>query len=173
MANDAAAFAAAGAAPNPMDSVLDWIGFTTPGERNRIMEDALGLLADLERIKANDIKEIARNFSKHRGNQRLDFGYNRMQWLKNMVHWAQDFYRCSEVPTIDGLNCESFLAALAVVADRENIRAMAIEKSDTLSSQATPGKLVGEKKWAEWQSVMENYLSTILGSFGVPLAYVI
>lgn len=172
MADDAAA-AAIGAAPNPMDSVLEWIGFTTPGDRNRIMEEALGSLADLERIKADDIKEIARDFSKRRGNQRLDFGYNRMQRLKNVVHWAQDFYRCSEVPTIEGLDQDSFLAALAVAADRESVRATAIEMSDTLSSQAAPGKLVGEKKWVEWQSAMENYLSTIIGSFGVPLAYVI
>ena len=47
------------------------------------------------------------------------------------------------------------------------------ERADTLSREASPGKLKSEKEWVDWHAGLVNMLSIIPGSFGVLLAYVI
>ena len=44
---------------------------------------------------------------------------------------------------------------------------------DVKAKEASPGPLVSETKWNEWDPAFENYLSNIMGFNGVPLSYVI
>ena len=39
--------------------------------------------------------------------------------------------------------------------------------------EASPGNLVSEAKWHEWEPAFENYLSSAFGVDGVPLSYII
>ena len=48
-----------------------------------------------------------------------------------------------------------------------------ISAQDVKSKEASPGPLVSETKWNEWEPAFENYLSNIMGFNGVPLSYVI
>lgn len=58
-----------------------------------------------------------------------------------------------------------------------SIRAMDMEKDTKVSSELTktlhPGKIQGGKEWVQWSLSFKNYLSTMLGSSGVPLNYVV
>lgn len=58
-----------------------------------------------------------------------------------------------------------------------SIRAMDMEKDTKVSSELMktlhPGKIQGGKEWVQWSLSFKNYLSTMLGSSGVPLNYVI
>ena len=48
-----------------------------------------------------------------------------------------------------------------------------MDKSDVKAKEASPGPLVSEKKWTDWEPKFANYLSTITGMNGVPLPYII
>ena len=58
-----------------------------------------------------------------------------------------------------------------------SIRAMDMEKDTKVNSELTktlhPGKVQGGKEWVQWSLSFKNYLSTMLGSSGVPLNYVV
>ena len=44
---------------------------------------------------------------------------------------------------------------------------------DTISKAADPGKFKDERKWPDWESAFVNYLSTIPGSYHVPVSYIV
>ena len=44
---------------------------------------------------------------------------------------------------------------------------------DTISKAVDPGKFKDERKWPDWEPAFVNYLSTIPGSYHVPLLYVV
>ena len=106
-------------------------------------------------------------------NRRIIFGSRKTKKFKSLVCWIKDFQRISLTPTIDGLDEASFLAALTVASAREEVRQMMTSAQDVKAKEATPGPLVFETKWNEWEPAFENYLSNIMGFNGVPLSYVI
>ena len=44
---------------------------------------------------------------------------------------------------------------------------------DTFSKAADPGKFKDKRKWHDWEPSFVNYLSTIPGSYRVPLSYIV
>ena len=93
--------------------------------------------------------------------------------MKAIIHWAKDFCRCDLPVTIDGLNLDSFNAAIAESARRHEIRQKQMETSEIVMKEASPGNLVSEAKWNEWSVAFKNYLLSGFGVDGVPLNYVI
>ena len=165
--------AAAPLYPDPIDTILEWIGFDSAPARCSIMEESVEDYDDFKMMSESDITELSHGFSKRAAARRIVFGLRRTKRLKLVLHWAQDFYRCSEIPDIEDLDQVQFLAALTVAEERLQVRKSALEKSDQLSREASPGNLDDERKWNTWESGLINYLSTIPGSSGVPLLYVI
>ena len=47
------------------------------------------------------------------------------------------------------------------------------DQVETISKAANPGKFKNERKWRDWEPAFINYLSTIPGSYHVPLSYVV
>ena len=91
-----------------------------------------------------------------------------------MMHWVQDFYRCSKQPTIDDfVTANNFKQALSTAAQRASLRKVDTDQVDTISKVADPGKLKDERKWPEWYPAFVNYLSMIPGVYGVLLSYVV
>jgi len=90
-----------------------------------------------------------------------------------MLHWAQDFVRISHVPTITGLTEEEFLVKINTAGERADVRKVLREQSDAKPKVASPGPLVSELKWPDWEPQFTNYLSTIVGMNRIPLSYVI
>ena len=161
---------------DPMDTVLQWIGFGDEGTRERLRNKGIGTFADMRVMKEKDIRDLAESYGRRTvADGRFIFGLRRIRYLIGLVHWVQGFERVSQTPTLDtfGGDAELFRRALDVAFNRAEVRRVEKEQSDTVSKAADPGKFKDEKKWPEWEPAFVNYLSTIPGVNGVPLSYII
>ena len=158
---------------NSIHQMLHWCGFTISTQRVAIFNDSIGSFNDIKMMTPKDITAMQRDFGNRATIARINFGVRRTKKLTAMLHFVHDFYRVSENPTIVGLNNATFSTALETTLSRADVRQALIDQSDTSSKQASPGPLVNKRKWKEWETKFENYLSTIIGSNGVPLSYVI
>ena len=116
---------------------------------------------------------MAKDFAARTTANRIYFGARRTKKLSSMLHFVHDFYRVSETPSIVGMTKTDFQTALAVAATRAEVRDTLKSQSPTSAKEASPGPLINERKWKEWETKFDNYLSTLIGSNGVPLSYVI
>ena len=175
MAEAAAAAAEAGlpVVEQHLRQCLAWIGFSAL-QRNRICAESVRTLEDVQSFDEKDIKALEESFSKRTpAAQRIIFGQRRTKALKSLVHWVKDFCRVDLDPTIEGLALVSFKDVIGESARRAEIRKEEIGKQDAVLKEASPGPLVTESKWHEWEEAMENYLNSTYGVDGVPLSYVI
>ena len=155
---------------------LEWIGFGDVQHRNAIIDEGgFDRLTDFYDINETDIRNMAESFSKRSPvANRIICGMRRIKWLISMMHWTQDHQRCSEDPDLNDIaNADEFRQALLVSAQRTSLRKTDAEQVDTISKATDPGKFKDEKKWPDWEPAFVNYLSTIPGSRGVPLSYVV
>ena len=154
--------------------ILTWIGFQQAIERENIINDAFRSYDDIQALTVKDISDLNDTFGRRTAtNGRINFGIRRTKKLKSMVHWSQDFKRISYTPSIAGLTETLFLKALLTASERADVREQLVLKMDVKAKEASPGPLVSENKWTEWEPKFENYLSTVLGMNGIPLSYVI
>ena len=154
--------------------ILDWIGFSQNADRTSIIQGAFEEYTDIQSLNEKDITELSDSFSRRTAtNGRIDFGIRRTKRLKFMMHWVQDFYRVSTTPSTDGLDQVKFLAAITIAGQRSDVRKQLKDQSDEKAKVASPGPLISESKWTEWEPKFANYLSTLLGMHGIPLSYVI
>jgi hypothetical protein len=112
---------------NELEIALEWIGFANPEHWACLLLGEVGPdLSTFLRFTEKEIsslsvqKEMA---EKRTAVLRITFGLARTKFLKSMIHRAQDFNRVNATPSLDGLNRESFLAALIVAEQRARIRA--------------------------------------------------
>ena len=158
-----------------VDQCLEWIGFGIPNQQASISTEAgFNSLNDLNDIEEKDIRDMADSFQKRTIANCINFGMRRTKWHIAMMHWVQDFSRCSKQPTIDDfVTANDFKQALSIAAQRASLRMVDTDQVDTISKPADPGKLKDERKWPEWYPAFVNYLSTIPGVYSVPLSYII
>ena len=149
---------------NQLGSILNWIGFTTTTEHIVITTDVLTTYDDLLSLKQKDITEPSEAFSRRTTNNgKINLGVRRTKKLKWLVHWAQDFLRIFQWPCVDRLKEPLFLAKLTVASERAEVRRCLKQQSDVKAKESTPGPLVLENKWLNWEPKFRNYLYTILG----------
>jgi hypothetical protein len=166
--------AAAAIALTDVEQVLTWIGFPTAAQMAAMMGELGDELVEIGSLKEKDISELADSYAKRtKAAGRMAFGLQRIKRLKALIHWVQDFERVDEEPHIDRLTQETFREGLKVAAERAAIRKEERDASETISRQATPGKLKDATHWDKWLPAIENMLSLIPGVMGVPLSYVI
>ena len=100
-----------------------------------------------QRHRREDIRDMADSFQKRTIANRINFGMRRTKWLIAMMHWVQDFYRCSKQPTIDDfITATNFKQALSTAAQCASLRKVDTDQVDTISKAADPGKLKDERK---------------------------
>ena len=155
-----------------MIQILWWIGFRNAGQTTLIIDDGVDSWDNIRMLSSDDIDAMSKTFmSRTATNGRIIFGTNRTKWLKALIHWTQDFFRVSEVPTVEGLDEIGFKAALRTAESRDKIRTTL--KDNDIPVDASPGPLEREAKWKEWEEKFINFLRLHLGSSGIPLSYVI
>ena len=161
--------------PPVMDTILTWIGFDQEATRVRIREEGFDTFADLATMKEKDIRDLAESYSRRTvADGRAIFGLRRIRYMIGLIHWAQDFGRVGEEPSLEGINdAVQFRTVLDEASQRADVRKIEKDQSDTVSKAADPGKFKDERKWPEWEPAFTNYLSTIPGVNGIPLSYVI
>ena len=157
----------------PMQQILQWIGFIDPDERETLSVDFVNFEA-FGKLKEKEITDLQKDYSGRKVDEgQIRFGVYKTNLLKNTIHWIQDFVRCGETPSIEGLDEDTFLMQLAVAGDREEIRQKVHKNVDQVTKDAGPGSLESEKKWIEWEEKIVTMLGMIPGANGVPLSYVI
>ena len=57
--------------------------------------------------------------------------------------------------------------------ERAEVRRFLKEQSDAKAKEFTPGPLVSDNKWANWEPKFKNYLLTMVDMDGTPLSYII
>ena len=154
--------------------ILHWIGFRIEENRNNLIEDSLGSYGDILMLKEKDIPTMATDWgSRTQANGRMHFGARRTKLLKALTHWRMDFERVSTQPSITGLNEHTFKTALITALTRADIRKSLSDRSSSAADAASPGPLESERKWKQWEEKFVNYTSCHIGTFGIPLSYII
>jgi hypothetical protein len=107
---------------NMILQILHWIGFWTEPLRQAIVDDAFATFDDLKLLTEKDTTSMVGSFASRTIQAgRINFGLRRTKLTKALVHWIQDFYRVSEMPTIIGLNEITFKGQLERALARANI----------------------------------------------------
>ena len=157
---------------NTIAQILFWIGFTVRNQRNNIITDSFGAYGDIKMLNEKDISSMSVDWaSRTQQNGRIHFGIRRTKLLKALVHWVQDFYRISSIPSIEHMNKDKFLSELHRAIHRAEIRHNM--KDASTNDESSPGMLENERQWKQWEEKFVNHLRCQIGSNGVPLSYVI
>ncbi len=159
-----------------IQQVIFWIGFRIDEQRDNVIND-LGTYQDICMLSEKDIQSMAEEWQRRpatgRGAHRIVFGIRRTKLLKGLIHWMTDFYRVSDVPHVDGINEATFLRDIQRALHRNEIRRQMRDDTKTAADAASPGPLDSEKKWKQWEEMFTNYTHCHLGTYGIPLSYVI
>ena len=154
--------------------ILHWIGFTVETNRDNLMNESVGTLADVRSLTEKDVLAFNTDWaSRTQGNGRFHIGTRRSKMLQAFVHWVQDFQRVSGEVSIIGLNENSFKLQLHRALARSVIRKNLKDQTSSASDAASPGPLESERKWKQWEEKFINYARTHMGANGIPLSYVI
>jgi hypothetical protein len=155
---------------NELETALEWIGFANPEHYwARLLGEVSPDLSTFLRFTEKEISSVQKEMAENRtAVLRITFGLARTKFLKSMIHWAQDFNRVNATPSLDGLDRESFLAALIVAEQRARIRAQMTAICETRAKDASPGTLESKKQWNTEQALCTQ-LGILLGVNGVPL----
>ena len=161
-------------APVTMHDVLEWIGIYREPDRANVIallgDDITQFVLYSEKEITSKVKYLAEH--RNAGN-RVSFNLGTERALRNMTHWAKDFYRVGEVPTLDGQTQREFKEAIdsaGLFAQNREIRKASCESR---ADKASPGKLKDEKGWHTWEQALVTQLGILIGVAGVPLSYVI
>ena len=139
--------AAPGVEMSDIEQAFQWIGFTDA--QTRILTEDVHDTEMLVHVTEKDIDDLAANNIRRKPSERVHLGIVKMKLLKAMISWVKDFAQVSEVPTIEGLDKGTFLEALLIASERNDIRKEMSSRSDALINEASPGKLKDGKKWNE------------------------
>jgi hypothetical protein len=121
-------------------------------------------------MKEKDIFNIADDYAKLTNSQsRIIFGFYRTNELKGLMYWVQDMKRMSINPEDQDVAS----ADIQLAIENTDIRKNLFDNMDISSKAADQGKLGNQVDWYTWSCSFVNYLSTIPGSTGIPLLYVV
>ena len=159
---------------NSIRQIVYWIGFRGQLNINAIVDDAFSGFSDIRVLTEKDITSMSSGFaSRTQADGRILFGTRRTKLLKALIHWNEDFFRVSQMPSIVGLTEAIFKAQLERALVRSDIRKALQDQTSTAATAANPGPLKSEKEWKQWEEKFTNYAAAHQGVGGVPLSYVI
>ena len=167
---------AVAAALAEVHQALQWIGFGNQAHRDSICEEAgFESLEDFIGLSEKDIREMADGYEKRtQAQRRIPFGLRRIKLLIGVMHWVQDQDRCYRNASTGNIaDANEFREIIDISIQRAALQKVEDDQVDTISKAVDPGKFKDERKWPDWEPAFMNYLSTIPGSYHVPLSYVI
>ena len=166
----------AAAAQAEVHQALQWIGFGNQAHHDSICEEAgFESLEDFIRLSEKDIREMVDGYEKRTQAQGcIPFGLRCIKLLIGVMHWVQDQDRCYRNASTGNIaDANEFREVIDISIQRTALRKVEDDQVDMISKAADPGKFKDERKWPDWEPAFVNYLSTIPGSYHVPLSYVV
>ena len=104
----------------------------------------------------------------------IPFGLPRIMLFIGMMHWVQDQDRCYRNASTGNIaDGNEFREVIDIYIQHTVLCKVEDDEVDTISKAAGPGKFKDERKRPDWEPAFVNYLSTIPGSYHVPLSYVV
>ena len=167
---------AAAAALAEVHQALQWIGFGNQAHHDSICEEAgFESLKNFVELSEKDIQEMADRYKKRTQAQgRILLGLRCIKLLIGVMHWVQDQARCYRNASTGNIaDTNEFGERFDISIQQATLRKVEDDQVYKISKAADPGKFKDERKWPDWESVFVNYLSTIPGSYHVPLSYVV
>ena len=101
---------------------LHWIGFGTNSMKENLYNDLVSSFSDLFTMNFDDVDKMAKddvNWALILG--KLNFGIRRIKKLKALLHWAQEFRRILERPSIQVMTGDDFLMQLDRALERTKV----------------------------------------------------
>ena len=167
---------AAVAALAEVHQALQWIGFGNQVHHDSICEEAgFESLEDFVGLSEKDIREMADGYEKRTQVQGcIPFGLRHIKLLIGVMHWVQDIDHCyRSASTGDIADANEFREIIDTSIQRATLQKVEDDQVDTISKAADPGKFKDERKWPDWEPAHVDYLSTISGSYHMPLSYIV
>ena len=105
---------------------------------------------------------------------RIPFGLRHIKLLIGVMHWVQDQDRCYRSASTGNIaDANEFREIIDISIQHVALQKVEDDQVDMISKVVDPGKFKDERKWPDWEPAFVNYLSTIPGSYHVPLSYVV
>ena len=90
------------------------------------------------------------------------------------MHWVQDQDRCYRNTSTGNIaDANEFREIIDISIQHAALQKVEYDQVDMISKAVDPGKFKDERKWPDWEPAFVNYLSTIPGSYHMPLSYII
>ena len=152
---------------------MHWIGFGNGLMKENMYYNLISSFRYLFTVNFDDVDTMAKYYV----NQMLilgglNFGIYRIKKLKALLHWAQDFRRILEQPSVEGMTGDDFLMQLDWALKQTKVWKQYFEELYKKSKEAFPGLLKSEREWIDWEAKFANYFLGLVGVNGVPLSYV-
>ena len=81
--------------------IVHWIGFCGQQNINAMVDDAFSGFSDIHVLTEKGITNMSSSFaSRTQTDGRIIFGTRRTKLLKALIHWNEDFFRVSQLPSI-------------------------------------------------------------------------
>ena len=124
----------------PLRQVLIWIGYDVV--QAQVLEDELGDLTTMGIARGTEIADVLKTYATRTvAAGRITSGLVRIKRMQTLAHWVRDFKRVNKEATIEGLEVDTFLAALAVSEERARARDTDKDTAEARAKEASPGKL--------------------------------
>ena len=151
-----------------VNNVAMWGGNT---QAQRIATDLFS--NDFAAMRDMDYDDLTDDFKSYsnlpvaQGRIRLSPGTKRN--IRALIQWSKDQFRRG----LDPFLVPFPIATVSVLLRQEKTHLKFVKKAKTIAESAKPGLLTTDTKWHDWRPIFANFLRSIPGRDGVPLAYII
>ena len=140
-------------------------GIFEAATRTAIIQEGFTAPEHFSHVIPSEIETMVKNLRQSRRNQPgVRIGAVPTKNLKALVWWARDKKRRSQEIVVDDFNVDT-LEDCIIKRELDDI------EDDT--KVEAPGQLKAAEDWVKWELALYNYLMSITGASGVPLAYII
>ena len=131
---------------NSIRQIVHWIGFRGQQNINTIVDDAFSGFSDIRVLTEKYMTNMSSGFAlQTQADRRILFGTRRKKLLKGLIHWNEDFFCVSQLPSIVGLNQNIFKAQLQRALAQANICKALQDQTLTADLAENPGPLKRKK----------------------------
>ena len=126
---------------------LHWIGFGTESTKENLYNDSMSSFRNLFTMNFDDVDTMAKDYvNRSLILRKIKFGIRRINKLKALLHWAQDFRHILEQPLLEDMTGDNFLLQLDRALEQTKVRKQYRDDSDKKAKESLPGLLKSKQE---------------------------